>query len=298
MRKMVLVAAALVLALSAGCANHIRHADAVIWDRVPETDRVSLDDQKVKGAMVTAKVRFLCQKQQYSITNDIHTPYVAKAELYEVPVGLVAIVPSFAWWIVSKVATLGAAERKGAAAPLDWSAAGLNPLLNVENGMFKERYEVREKKGSRREQEGSKPEPYDAVVPPMEGKVEARFEGGEKVTVRVGEEVLLTINLVEVAQVMPSADAQKIEIEVKLQWNPQAEPVVKTVNVFIDNALAARLFALKDASRTLMATTDLAVFNTALDAVVKAGFSQEAAIIKDKRKGELVEPKPKMRDEG
>ena len=292
MRRILLAVACLALAISAGCANHIRYADAVIWDRVPKTDRVSLDDQRVTGAIVTAKVRFLCQKQQYSITNELYTPYHPEAELYEVPVGLVTSPFTLVWWVVSKVVSLGAAETKGAKGPLDWSMAGLNPLLNVENGMFRERYEVREKKGSRREQEGSKPEPYDAVVPPMDGKVDARFEGGSTVTVRVGEEVLLTINLIEVAQVMPGPDAQKIEIKVKLQWNPQAEPVVKTVNVFIDKALAGQLFGLKATSRTLMTTTSPTEFSAALDAVVKAGFSQEAAITKDKRRGELVEPRP------
>ncbi|MBM4049683.1 MAG: hypothetical protein FJ279_31695, partial [Planctomycetes bacterium] len=50
------------LAFSVGCANHIKYADTVIWDRVPDTDRVALDDQRVEEAVIKAKVRFVCQK--------------------------------------------------------------------------------------------------------------------------------------------------------------------------------------------------------------------------------------------
>lgn len=272
-----------VCVLTSGCANHIRYADAVIWDRMPDTDRVSLDDQRVEGAVVRSKVRFTCQKQQYAVTNDYYTPYVGKAEWHEVPVGLVALVPSLAWWLVSEIVSLGSAPRDSAAGPLDWSLAGFNPFLNVENGMFRERYEIGEKEGSRRPQSASQPEPYDAVVPPAGGKVKAGFQGGPAVEVDVGKEVLLTLNLVEIAQVMPRPDSQKIIVEMPLKWSPQVDPVIKKVNVFIDRKLAARLYAVKAASKTLMSTQDRMEFDRALAQVRQAGFSREAAMIEDRR---------------
>jgi hypothetical protein len=271
------------LALTLGCANHIRFADAVIWDRVPGTDRVSLDDQQIEGATVKAKVRFVCQRRQYAITNEYYTPYDVEHEIYEMPVGLVTLPFSFLWWIVGELMSLGSAPGESLAGPIHWSAAGLNPILNVEGGMFFERYSIREKQGSRRPQQGSTSEPYDAVLPPMNGTVEVKFEDGGTLTLPVGDEVLLIINLIEVARVMPAPDAQKILIDVALHWNPEAEPAVKTVSVFIDKDLASSLYELRDASHTLMTSDDPKAFNEALAEVEKAGFSREAAMIRDKR---------------
>ena len=104
---------------------------------------------------------------------------------------------------------------------------------------------------------------------------------------QVGDEVLLTVNLIEVARVMPTPDSQKLLIMVSLSWNPDTEPVLKEVAVFLDKPLAERLYALKNTSHTLMTTQDPTLFENALEKVEKAGFSREAAMIKDKRKGEL-----------
>jgi len=280
--------AVLVLLLGVGCANHIRYADAVIWDRVPDTDRVSLDEKRIENGLIQAKVRFVCQKRQYSIINELLTPYEASAELYEVPVGLVTFPFTLLWYGVCELISLASAPIEAAAGPLHWSAAGFNPLLNVENGMFAERYSVVEKPGSRRPQEGSSPEPYDAVLPPDGGIIKAGFSGGGVVDVTVGDEVLLTVNLLELARVMPVEDAQKIEIQVFLRWNPEAEPILKTVEVFIDQPLATKLYALRQWSGTLMSTTYIADFDEAFEVVSKAGFSREAAMIKDKRYTALV----------
>ncbi len=290
MQVRVLACGVMVLVLVTGCANHIKQANTVIWDRVKGTERVSLDDQRNEGAVVRAKVRFVCQKRQYAVTNDYVTPYVAVNELYEVPVGLVTTPFTALWWITTKLVSMGAAENSGAKGPLDWSIAGLNPLLPVENGMFRERYVIREKKGSRRPQEGSSPEPYDAVLPPKGGTVRAWFQGGEPITMDVGEEVLLTVNLVELARTMPSPDAQKIIVELGLEWNAERPPVMKQIPIFIEKPLAQKLYALKDASATLMSTQSAAAFTQALKAVEDAGFTREAAMIRDKRQAALQEP--------
>lgn len=277
-----------VLLLSVGCANHIRTADAVIWDRVPNTDRVSLDEKRIENGLIQAKVRFVCQKRQYSIINDIITPYEASAELYEVPIGLVTIPFTLLWYGICEAISLASAPIEAAAGPFHWSAAGLNPFLNVENGMFAERYSVVEKPGSRRPQEGSSPEPYDAVLPPDGGVLKAGFSGGGTVEVVVGDEVLLTINLIELARVMPAEDAQKIEVQVFLRWNPEVASIQKTVSVFIDQPLATKLYALRMWSGTIMTTPYIEDFDEAFEVISKAGFSREAAMIKDKRMTLLV----------
>jgi len=282
------------LVLATGCANNIKDADAVIWDRVEGTDKVSLDEERVDGAVARAKVRFICQKRQFAVTNDYVTPYVGAYEVYEVPIGIPGTVVGIVWYVVSELATLGAIDNGASTSALNWGVAGLNPFLNCENGMFAwfvgERYEIREKKGSRRPQEGSSPEPYDAMVPPDGGKVKAWFDGGDPVDITVGEDVLLTLNLVELAQAMPNTDSQKIMIEVALKWSMERPAVPKTVAIFIDKPLADKLYALKGASKTLMTTTDPAAFKAALKEVEDAGFTREAAMIRDKRKGELAKP--------
>ncbi len=287
MKARTLLGCVVALVWTAGCANHIKQANTIIWDRVEGTERVSLDDMRIEGAIVRAKVRFTCQKRQYAVTNDYVTPWRAKDELYEVPVGLVTTPFTLAWWVVTKLVSLGAAENTGAKGPLDWSVAGLNPFLPVENGMFVERYVIREKKGSRRPQEGSSPEPYDAVLPPEGGKVKAWFEGGKPVELNVGEELLLTINLVELAYTMPAPDAQKITIELKLKWNAERPALTKRIHFFISKPLAQKLYALKDASRTLMTTSDPVAFRQALKKVEDAGFSRAAAMIRDRRQSQL-----------
>ncbi|MBU0754614.1 MAG: hypothetical protein KJ645_05710 [Planctomycetes bacterium] len=262
----------------------------MIWDRVAGTDKVSLDDQRIENGLVQAKVRFVCQKRQFAVTNEYFTPYDPSQEIYEVPVGLVTLPFTLLWYLGCEAVSLATAPIEAAAGPLHWSAAGLNPLLNVENGMFAERYSIKEKPGSRRPQEGSTPEPYDAVLPPDSGQIKAWFDGGGVITLTVGEELLLTINLVEVARVMPAASAQKILIEVLLRWNPEAEPVAKQIPVFIDQDLAGKLYGIRDYSHMLMTTTDRITFDKAAEEINKQGFSRETAMIRDKRKNELLEP--------
>ncbi|MHC4943915.1 MAG: hypothetical protein ACYTG7_12935 [Planctomycetota bacterium] len=288
MKNLLLVLLALGLLLCAGCANHIRYADAVIWDSVSGTEKVSLDDQRIENGLIQAKVRFVCQKRQYAITNEYFTEYRAADEIYEVPVGLLTLPFSLIWLAVTQVATLTAAAEEASAGPLNWSVAGLNPFLNVEEGMFVERYTIKERPGSRRPQEGSTVEPYDSVLPPDGGEISVWFEGGGIVKVSVGDELLLTINLVEVARVMPAEDVQKLVVEVTLRWNPDAAPVTKEIPVFLDKTLANKIYEIRDYSHMLMTTTDKITFDKAAEEIDKAGFSREVAMVRDKRKGELI----------
>lgn len=280
-RSPVLVLPLLAATLNPGCANFIREADAVIPDVVPGTARAGLDDSRVEGATVRGRIRFTCQKQLFSVINIIETPYSAGAELYEVPVGLVAFVPAFLWWGVVQLATLGGAEGSGSVGPLHWAAAGLNPFLNVENGMFSERYRVRKKPGSQRPEEGSVPEPYDAVVPPL-SPILAAFEGGEPVPVPQPDEIGFTINLVEIAYAMPRADAQRIDLTAKLVWNPEAPPVERTIPVYIDADLSRRLWELRDESQVIAKVDDPLLRQAALRSIAEAGFSKEAAMLRDR----------------
>ena len=260
------------------CNNHIKYSDNVIWDRVIGSEKVSLDEKKIDQGTLEFKIRFVCLKRQYTVTNDYLTPYRGSDELYEVPVGLISFPFSLLWFGV----TLG-----GDSAPLDWSAAGFNPLLNVENGMFAERYVIHEKENSRRPQEGSSPEPYDSILAPYGGIVKAQFDGGESMPISVGKELALVINLVELAQVIPTPDSQKIILEMDLLWTPKAPPIKKKIEVFINKELSSKLYELKEASETLLITDDYSVFLKALTEVENAGFSKEAAMIKDKRKNDF-----------
>ncbi|HLU48286.1 MAG TPA: hypothetical protein VK116_09385 [Planctomycetota bacterium] len=279
--SLLVVALALLASSSTGCANFIREADAVVPDVVPNTGRAGLDDSRVEGATVRGRIRFTCQKQLFSVINIIETPYSAAAELYEVPVGLVAFVPAFLWWGAVQIATLGGAEGSGSVGPLHWATAGLNPFLNVENGMFKERYRVRRKPGSQREQEGSVPEPYDAVVPPQ-SPIIAAFEGGAPVEVPIPDEVGFTLNLIEIAHAMPHANAQRIDLTARLVWNPEAPPVERTIPIYIDTDLSSRLWDLRDESHALRTVEDPVLRAAALRSIAAAGFSKEAAMLRDR----------------
>jgi hypothetical protein len=263
-----------------GCANFIRESDAVVPDVVPGTERASIDELRVEGAIATGRLRFTCQKQLFAVTNTYETPYVGSNELYEVPVGLIAFAPALLWYVVVEIGSLSGADWSGASAPLHWASAGLNPFLPVENGMFEERYAIRRKPGSQRPQEGSVPEPYDAVVPPK-SPIGVAFEGGSSVDVELRDEVGVTINLLEVARVIPGPDAQRIDLDVRLEWNPSAPPVQKSVPVYIDRTLSESLWALREASRTAIETTSLAERRAALAIFAEAGFSREAAMLRD-----------------
>ncbi|MFO0980830.1 MAG: hypothetical protein U1E76_03610 [Planctomycetota bacterium] len=271
------------------CANFIKEADAVVLDVVEGTDKISLEEERVEGAVAKMRVQFLCKKQLFAITNIYETPYQPAAELYEVPVGLITLIPSLIWYGGAELLSAGAAPDDTAAGPLYWSAAGLNPFLNVENGMFKERYIIRLKPGSKRPQEGARPEPFDASVEPDEGLLTVTWIGGQPITVKVPQEVLMTLNLVDVARVMPAKDAQRLDITLKFRWDAPRDahvepppPMQKTVSLYIDAPLAERLYQIRDASRALVESTTQAQRDEAFRTISQAGFSKEAAMLRDR----------------
>ena len=91
------------LLLLGSCANFIRESDAVVLDAVPGTIEVGLDQTpRIDGAIVSGKVRFLCQKRLYTVTNVYETAYGVEHELYEVPIGLVLFIPSAIFYGVSE----------------------------------------------------------------------------------------------------------------------------------------------------------------------------------------------------
>ena len=290
MNKLSLTVCVISLVVAPGCSNWIKQANTVILDRVPNTERVSLEHEQILGAELRARVLFKCSMRQFAVTNDYITPYRASFEFYEVPVGLVTFPFTFLWYVTTKLVSLGAAESSGSVGPLNWSVAGFNPLLPVENGMFSERYVIREKTGSRRPQEGSSEQPYSAHVEPMAGRLRAKFDGGSWIELEVGKEDLLKINLIELVHAMPGPESQKIILELKIQWNRERDPVTKTVTVFVDKPLASKLYGLRDASKTLMTTSDAKAFAAALKAVEDAGFSREAAMVRDRRQPALGKP--------
>jgi hypothetical protein len=226
---------------SAGCANHIKDVSVVIWDVVDGTEKMRVDEMRVDGGTLEFKLRYTAEFKHFDVTQIYETTYRGVDELYEVPVGLVAIVPSMLWWGVSSVMGFTGEIARG---PLDWSAAGLNPFMPVENGMFVERYSIREKSGSRRPKEGSESKPYDAVVGAHEGRAWVRIgldpRNRNWTPVNVGNELLLRVNLLEATEflspetidqpgfntlhlrviVKPSSEGREREKELELDLQP------------------------------------------------------------------------------
>lgn len=281
---------AVVLSLQ-GCANVIRTSDDVIWDRVEGTEELKIEERRFVGAVAEAKLRFVCQRRQFAVTNVYETPYGPWNELYEVPVGLVAIVPSFVWYLGSSLLTLGAVNPEIARGPIYWSASGLNPAMNVENGMWSflggDVYRIREKGGSRRPQEGSKPEPYDATVSLVGGVARVRFQRpdnrrGSRRTVHTGEEILIEINLLEAAPAIQSPDADRVEVTAKVKWSPEAKPLEKSFTILIPSDLARKLYDVREQSR-LLQEGNAQKSAAAYEALLAAGFEREARLLSDAR---------------
>ncbi|MBX3729622.1 MAG: hypothetical protein KF858_10595 [Candidatus Sumerlaeia bacterium] len=268
--------------LWAGCANFIRQDSDVIWDRIEGTEALKLESLRVEGARVQANLRYTCERRQFAVTNVYETPWSGLAELYEVPVGVVAVLPAFVWYIGSELVTLGAVESKHSAKPLNWSVAGLNPFLPVEGGMFVERYRIREKAGSRRPQEGSKAEPYDAAVSIDRGRAEVRFvrpggQAGPWVTLDVGQELLIELNLLEAAWAIPAPDAARVELRGTIRPSRDLKPTRKSVQVVIDPELAGRLHEVRETMRAWRKTGNRAKRAALLEQVAAKGFVREAA---------------------
>ena len=281
----------LTIALSTGCANFIREEPAVIWDTVPETEQLRVDDLDIEGATAQVKLRYTSLRQMYSIVNIRETPYSASNELYEVPVGLVTIPFTFTWYVVTELLTLGSADATGSVGPLNWSAAGLNPFLPVEGGMFTRIERVREKKKARTAQDDSAREPYEALVSVDDGEVELRFiepsgDTGEWITQVVGEELVLDVDLLQASVGMPSPTAQRVELMATVQPDTKKDAFEKSVTFDIPGSLARRLYEARDWIEKALRQEDRneeeaeSVENerrAAIEKLEEMGFEREAA---------------------
>lgn len=264
-----------------GCANKIRESDAVIWDRIEGTENLQVEQFDLRGGTAHLNLKYTCERKQFAVTNVYETKWRGVDELYEVPVGIITIVPSFLWFVGSNVVTLGAIEPATARAPVYWSFAGLNPCLPVENGMFTERYSIREKGGSRREQDNSKAEPYEASVGAYRGRVKVRFEDpsgerGDWVDLDVGEELLVKVNLVEASPAIPNSEADRVEMRVKVRPSSEMSVDEKDVEFFIDMETARKLFEARGIVDSLddLGEVEIAEVRMRLNAL---GFGAEAA---------------------
>ncbi|MFH0946596.1 MAG: hypothetical protein V2A76_15490 [Planctomycetota bacterium] len=270
-----------------GCANLIREEQAVIWDRVEGTQAVQLDDLDFDGALVSARLRYFCERQQSQVIQVHETPYSAQNELYEVPVGIPGTACGLVWYVLAEVVTLGAANDAVSTSILDWGAAGLNPFLPVENGMFSDSEIVRIKEGSRRPLKELGTEPYDAAVRVAEGTVRLRFAEpglapGQMIELLVRRDTRFELNLLEAAPAMPSAAAQKVLVDADVIWTTDAEPAPVHVEFFVEGDLSRRLFAAREHARRLVSTAPSEGRNAAAAALGELGFSREASMILDR----------------
>lgn len=228
-----------------GCANFIKDTSTTIWDVVPDSDDLKVEDSRLAGATLDARVQFVCQRRQYNATQVQETPYRILHEFYEVPVGAVALVPGFLFFVVVEVGTLTAAEGSFSQGPLDWSAAGLNPFLPVERGMFADRVRVREeRKAALRD---TAPQPYAAPVGSADGTAEVRLSvpggsSGDWTRVTVGRELQMSVNLLEAASGMPGPAATRVEVRLPVDWQQDGDTRTHAFTAFIPKELATRLF--------------------------------------------------------
>lgn len=273
--------------LFVGCANLIREEQAVIWDRVEGTQEVQLDDLNFDGALVSAKLRYFCERQQSQVIQVHETPYSAMDELYEVPIGIPGTVCGLVWYVLAEAVTLGAADDDVSTSILDWGAAGLNPFLPVENGMFSDSEIVRIKDGSRRPLKELGTEPYDAAVRVAEGTVRLRFAEpgmtpGQTIELPVRRDTRFELNLLAAAPALPSPTAQKVLVDAEVIWSTEADPAPVHLEFFIEDELSKRLFAAKEPARLLNSTAPGADRDAASAALGELGFSREAAMILDR----------------
>jgi hypothetical protein len=228
-----------------GCANFIKDTSTTMWDVVPGTDDLKVEDSRLAGATLDARVQFVCQRQQYNATQVQETPYRILHELYEVPVGAVALVPGVIFFVATEVVTLTAAEGSFSRGPLDWAAAGLNPFLPVERGMFADRVRVREeRKAALRD---TPPQPYAAPVASADATAEVRLSVpggpvGNWTRVGVGRELLVSVNLLEAAAGMPGPAATRVEVRMPVDWQGNGSTRTHAFTAFIPKELATRLF--------------------------------------------------------
>ncbi|MCC5876044.1 MAG: hypothetical protein JJU11_07475 [Candidatus Sumerlaeia bacterium] len=269
----------------AGCANRIDTVRTVIQAPDPDTEMLRVDDSNVDGATLRVRLRYTSELRDYDVTQIYETPWRAKDELYEVPVGLVTIVPSFLWWGISTVVGFDPSISRG---PLNWSAAGLNPFYPVKNGMFAERYRIREQPGSRRLQRQSRGMPYDAVVAAEDGRAYVRFGNARTGTwkqINVGEELQMRINMLEAVEhltpaVIRSGTADEFWIQVAVRPGRDWDVLRKELDVRLYKADVEQLTAARPHVMALLAAHGnpdaTAERDAALTALEEMGFGREA----------------------
>jgi hypothetical protein len=124
-----------------GCANHLKvetHTETeIVRDKISQ----AVDIETNAGSLVTTalvnvevqdsqifKLKTFESKSEY----DVVTPYRGVLEIYEVPMGIV-LLPIGVVVNVLDFATLGLLPNKLTDVLLDWSFAGMNPVLNIES---------------------------------------------------------------------------------------------------------------------------------------------------------------------
>ena len=281
-RALTALALAYATVATAGCANFIREYPSTIWDAVEGTDSVELDDLELDGAIASCRLRYFCERQQFDVTEVVETPYSAKDELYEVPIGIPGTALGLAWYVVAELLTLGAADNDVSTAVLDWGAAGLNPLLPVEDGMFAERHVIRIE--DKRPQEGSVREPYEAALRAEGVSARVRFAEpggppGEPIEVSIDRGFQLRVNLLAASPAIPSPDAQKVLVDLEAAWSEDAPAEPVSFELFLDADLTRELYEGRELARAVLAGPA----RDAEDQLADLGFSREVAEIVDRR---------------
>jgi len=276
MRRFLFIALGLCLLVSAGCSNHIREENAMPWDIVHGTEKVSISNDRENGAIYSLNVQFVAKKQQYDVINETYTPYSAAHELYEVPVGAIATPFAILWWAVLWPTPASGEFRYG---PPDWAFAGLNPFMSVENGMFTTRNEVREQ--SKRPHKGSNQEPFSASIEPLGKFIEVGPTEGNTIRIPITGDNRMTINLLWVAPLLATPKNNLgINLIFKVKFKQYSKIYEKQVSHYISYRLTKKLWdvgkhvdILLDSKSTSKEIED--AFN-----IIGISFSREGAMAK------------------
>lgn len=139
--KVFKVATLISLALSFGCANHVKMntvtESEVLRDLKAHTVDIDTDSPSlVTSPQIKVSVQeskgFRVKSYELRTEYDISTPYQGARELYEVPVGVV-LLPVGVTVNLADFLLLGLIPNSITDAVLDTSFAGLNPFMNIES---------------------------------------------------------------------------------------------------------------------------------------------------------------------
>src|SRR5262245_1165786 len=130
----------LCMAATAGCANHVRFADEMrdreTRDVTAAVTRIDPRERVLAGPYAEVAVRVdetvRIRRRETIVRLDEETPWLAREELWEVPVGVVAV-PLFIGVRASDKMFLGLIPDRWIEGGLDFGFSALNPALNVES---------------------------------------------------------------------------------------------------------------------------------------------------------------------